>query len=381
MSAQPRKSGLERRLAAHFAVLRSGYLKDLVKHSAVNWSLYAAVASSALAMSSKALAYIADADVQPAQPSAEAANHRFASSENSPWAELLGLAPAKTGPVHPKARQATAPGPPSVFAGGIVPLYSHVNTIQPGEWVSIYGNNLAAAAVNWDGNFPTTLGGTSVQINGKPAYLSYVSPTQINLQAPDDNATGTVSVVVTTAAGSATSTVTLGLYAPSFCLQGSADTWPALFNEPMVPALMGAEPTIFSAPPGVRSAMSLSLPERATTWSFTGLVLDPRRPRFRPESCLAAPLRGQSHYSLHQQRRSHCKLRRYLGSRALPDQSDRSPRARRGGPAFAGHDRGPADAIRSVVSAAGSGECLQHKPSARRRRRPYKRRRWNLRRR
>jgi uncharacterized protein (TIGR03437 family) len=62
------------------------------------------------------------------------------------------------------------------------------------------------------------LGNTAVTIDSKPAYLWFVSPTQINLQVPDDTATGTVSVVVTTPAGSATSTVTLGQYAPSFSL-------------------------------------------------------------------------------------------------------------------------------------------------------------------
>jgi uncharacterized protein (TIGR03437 family) len=55
-------------------------------------------------------------------------------------------------------------------------------------------------------------------VNGKPAYLWFVSPTQINLQAPDDIATGTVPVVVTTQTGSVTSTVTLGQFGPSFSL-------------------------------------------------------------------------------------------------------------------------------------------------------------------
>jgi uncharacterized protein (TIGR03437 family) len=107
---------------------------------------------------------------------------------------------------------------PSITIGGIVPVDSTVNTIQPGEWVSIYGTNLAAASATWTGNFPTSLGGTSVTINGKPAYLWYVSPGQINLQAPDDATTGTVPVVVMTANGSATSTVTLAPFAPSFLL-------------------------------------------------------------------------------------------------------------------------------------------------------------------
>jgi uncharacterized protein (TIGR03437 family) len=113
------------------------------------------------------------------------------------------------------------PPPPSIFQDGIVPLYSTVATIQPGEWVSVYGTNLASSTATWDGGFPTFLGGTFVTIDEKPAYLSFVSPTQINLQAPDDIATGSVPVVVTTATGSFTSTVTLAQFAPSFMLLDS----------------------------------------------------------------------------------------------------------------------------------------------------------------
>ena len=108
--------------------------------------------------------------------------------------------------------------PPSINTGGVVPLYSSATTIQPGSWVSIFGSNLASAAATWNGDFPILLGGTSVTIDGKAAYLWYISPGQINLQAADDTASGPVSVVVTTAAGSATSTVTLGQFGPSFNL-------------------------------------------------------------------------------------------------------------------------------------------------------------------
>jgi uncharacterized protein (TIGR03437 family) len=102
---------------------------------------------------------------------------------------------------------------PAITPAGIVP-----GTIQPGEWVSIYGTNLASGSATWTGNFPTSLGGTSVTIDGKPAYLSFASPGQINLQAPNDPVTGTVPVVVTTATGSATSTVALAQFGPSFFL-------------------------------------------------------------------------------------------------------------------------------------------------------------------
>jgi uncharacterized protein (TIGR03437 family) len=107
---------------------------------------------------------------------------------------------------------------PAILTGGVVPIYSANTVIQPGSWVSIYGTGLASTTAVWTGNFPTTLAGTSVKIDNKLAYLWSVSPTQINLQAPADTATGTVNVVVTTAAGSSTSTVTLGAFGPSFSL-------------------------------------------------------------------------------------------------------------------------------------------------------------------
>jgi uncharacterized protein (TIGR03437 family) len=105
---------------------------------------------------------------------------------------------------------------PAVTPGGVVPIYSSATTIQSGSWISVFGTNLAPAPATWNNDFPTTLGTTTVTIDNKLAYLWYVSPTQINMQAPGDTVTGTVKVVVTTAAGTTTSTVTLGQFGPSF---------------------------------------------------------------------------------------------------------------------------------------------------------------------
>ena len=111
---------------------------------------------------------------------------------------------------------------PVISSGGVVPLYSTVSTVQPGEWISIFGSNLASGTATWTGNFPTSLLGTSVTIDGKSAYILYVSPTQIDLQVPNDTNTGSVPVVVTTAAGAVGySTVTLAPFAPSFSLLDS----------------------------------------------------------------------------------------------------------------------------------------------------------------
>jgi uncharacterized protein (TIGR03437 family) len=111
-----------------------------------------------------------------------------------------------------------APAGPAIYQGGVVPVFSSATTIEPGSWFSIYGVNLAAAPASWNNDFPTTLGGVSATVDGKPAYLSYVSPTLINAQAPDDSATGLVNVVVTNGSGSATSTVALAAVGPSFSL-------------------------------------------------------------------------------------------------------------------------------------------------------------------
>jgi len=108
----------------------------------------------------------------------------------------------------------SVPAPaPHITSGGIVPA-----TVQSGEWVSIYGTNLASSTATWTGNFPTSLGGTSVTIDGTLAYLSYVSPGQINLQVPKETATGAVPVSVTTAGGTGSSTVKLAAFGPTFFL-------------------------------------------------------------------------------------------------------------------------------------------------------------------
>jgi uncharacterized protein (TIGR03437 family) len=113
---------------------------------------------------------------------------------------------------------ATASNAPTINTNGVVPIYSKSTSIEPGSWISIYGNNLASGTTVWNGDFPTNLGGVNVSIDNKPAYIWFVSPGQINVQVPDDLNTGTVPVVVTTGAGSATSTATLSQFGPTFCV-------------------------------------------------------------------------------------------------------------------------------------------------------------------
>ena len=72
-----------------------------------------------------------------------------------------------------------------------------------GSWITIKGTNLAGTTRVWTGvdfvgpNLPTQLDGASVTVDGKPAYVYYISPTQINVLAPADAAQGPVQVQVT----------------------------------------------------------------------------------------------------------------------------------------------------------------------------------------
>lgn len=121
---------------------------------------------------------------------------------------------------------AAAGNTPTVNTGGVVPVGSKTGTIATGSWVEIYGTNLSSTTRFWNvateivnGNFPTSLDGVSVKLNGKPAYVYFISPGQIDVQAPDDTSTGPVSVTVTTSAGtSSAGSVTLSKYAPSVLL-------------------------------------------------------------------------------------------------------------------------------------------------------------------
>ena len=108
---------------------------------------------------------------------------------------------------------------PSVLPAGIVEVFGDVPVVQPGTWISIYGANLATETKLWNGDFPTSLSNVSVTINGKKGYLWFVSPNQINVQAPDDTLYGCVAVVVTTPNGQVNSGVQIQPQQPSFSLQ------------------------------------------------------------------------------------------------------------------------------------------------------------------
>lgn len=122
---------------------------------------------------------------------------------------------------------ATAPARPLIPAGGVVNGASFAPSVAANSLATIQGSNLASVTDNWNsslasGQLPTSPDGVTVLFNGMPAYLTYISPTQINLIVPDISA-GTTPVVLTNNGTSPTGlfTTSVSLYGPAFFTWGA----------------------------------------------------------------------------------------------------------------------------------------------------------------
>jgi uncharacterized protein (TIGR03437 family) len=102
-------------------------------------------------------------------------------------------------------------------------------TLAPNTWVEIKGSNLAAPGDSriWQGSdfagnsMPTKLDGVSATVNGKPAFVYYISPLQVNILTPPDALSGSAQVEVTyNGAASAAFTAQAQSLSPSFFVFG-----------------------------------------------------------------------------------------------------------------------------------------------------------------
>ena len=113
--------------------------------------------------------------------------------------------------IHLKAIEvdpAAPPGVPSISDGGAVQstTFSADQGFSTNTFGSVFGSELAEVTLNWDKAFvdgvaPTSLGGTRVLYNGEPAFISFVSPGQVNFVVPDTEAAGPVTIEVETSGG------------------------------------------------------------------------------------------------------------------------------------------------------------------------------------
>ncbi len=105
--------------------------------------------------------------------------------------------------------------------------------ISPGAFTAIFGTNLSPTTRTWtaadmpNGQLPQQLDGVSVSVGGKPAYVYFVSPAQIDVIAPGGAGTGSVPVVVTNnRTASTSSTAQFQATSPAFFTFGGTVAFP-----------------------------------------------------------------------------------------------------------------------------------------------------------
>jgi len=139
--------------------------------------------------------------------------------------------------------------PSAISPGGVITasIFGSSTSIAPGSWMEIHGINLASNSRGWTSadfngySAPASLDGTSVTVGGQAAFISYISPTQINAQAPSGIATGQQQVVVTSPLGiGAPYTVTVNptqpaLSAPASLAAGGLQYVMAIFADTRLP--------------------------------------------------------------------------------------------------------------------------------------------------
>jgi uncharacterized protein (TIGR03437 family) len=97
---------------------------------------------------------------------------------------------------------APPPSPTISFNNAGIPSFLGKAGFTSNSYLEIYGTNLSATTRTWAGsdfngpNAPTSLDGVTVTVGGKNAFVYYISPTQININSPEDTVTGPVLIQV-----------------------------------------------------------------------------------------------------------------------------------------------------------------------------------------
>lgn len=161
-----------------------------------------------------------------------------------------------------EVRPVSAAPPPVLRAvNAVVNGASYLPVVGPGAWITVFGQNLAPEGVErtWNaeseiigGKLPKALDGVSVTVNGRPASVYLIKSSQVNVQAPDDDSTGTVEVKVTTPGGSAATFAQLGRYAPGlFAFSPESNRYAAAVH---AGGALAAKADLFGGSPAPRPA-------------------------------------------------------------------------------------------------------------------------------
>lgn len=110
--------------------------------------------------------------------------------------------------------------PPAIAT--VIGAATYLPKAAPGAYCSITGAGFTdQAAVDWSSSIsgsalPASVGGISVNVNGNPAYVQYISATQVNILLPSNAAVGIANVELITPTGVLISTIEIDAFAPGF---------------------------------------------------------------------------------------------------------------------------------------------------------------------
>lgn len=116
------------------------------------------------------------------------------------------------------------PVTPTVTSGGVVNAASFTASVSPGSLASVFGSNFLGSGLSGVAPLPlpTSLGSVSVSVNGRPAPVLYVNPSQVNFQIPWETAVGSGTLTVSTGGiTSAAANLSVLAAAPGLFVQGS----------------------------------------------------------------------------------------------------------------------------------------------------------------
>lgn len=160
---------------------------------------------------------------------------------------------------------------PTISQGGIVSAgaFGAVPQIAPGSWIEIFGKDFTTVVESrWDNAFnngvaPTNLSNTRVTVDGKPAFVAFLNPSQVNVQVPDGIASGPVVQVKVISPGGESDPITVtgqarapGILAPPSFRNASGKQY-------VVAELPESTITnrVFAGPPGFITGLNFRLPK------------------------------------------------------------------------------------------------------------------------
>jgi uncharacterized protein (TIGR03437 family) len=116
------------------------------------------------------------------------------------------------------------PTSPAISAGGAIGTWAPgAGPVAPGSLLSVYGSGFAVSPYQPSAlPLPTSVAGTSVEINGNLAPILYASATQMNVQVPYEIAPGTAVVTVNNACGASQPVAIQVSQAAPYILQNAA---------------------------------------------------------------------------------------------------------------------------------------------------------------